>query len=280
MKVRDQKGRPGVEIKSAAVRIKASDETEGEGIVRGVASVWDNVDSYGDVMVKGAFADTLKEHVEAGDSIPFVWHHEVTNPHAYVGELTEVRETDEGLEFEARLDIEVNPMAAQVFRLLKGRRVRELSFGFIPRDTTPAKRDGAEVREVKSVELLEVSAVHVGANRGTRVVEVRAAGDESDGGGEADELVPGDEVAALVDEVAAGLAAISDAWGKLQEKLVALTEADDTEARAAASDPPRRPEDLTGKGSREVEDAAAASMADVMSKAGEALAIIEAERYL
>lgn len=284
--------RHGVEIKSAPLRIKATDEADGQGTVTAVVSVFDNVDSYGDVMLKGAFADTLAEHKDAGNTVPFMWSHESADPFAYIGELAEAEETDEGLQVKAVFDLD-NPTAVQVYKLLKGRRLREFSFGFIPRKTVPGERDGEPVREVKSVELLEVSVVHVGANRATRVVEVRSA---PDGDGEesepqlkvadVEELVKGAE--GLLDAIDAVRGTIAEKLGDLQATVKSLreTSTDDpdssgsshTEERAAASAAPGRPEEhASAKGSPTGAGAAAVTAADVLTDASALLAIIDTE---
>lgn len=279
--------------REARVRVKATEVEQGEGIVRGVASVWDNVDSYGDVMIKGAFADTIKEHAEAGDMVPFVWGHETQDPFAYLGDLVEIRETDEGLEFEAHLDMD-NPKALQVYKLLKARRVRDLSFGFIPRDTSPSERDGVEVREVKAVELLEVSAVHVGANRAARVLEVRSAKAEDDPAGGEDDPAGGEDDQAEDDpvgdvtinseafeELLEAARAASTSAGTMVEKLEALkSSGDETDGKAAASGTPGRHEDRASGKCSPTGTAAAAMDPSVLAKAREALALFEAERML
>lgn len=278
----------------APIQVKATETTEdGAGVVSGVASVWDNVDSYGDVMLKGAFADTIQEHADAGNRIPFVWGHETQDPFAYLGELTEVRETDEGLAFEAALDMD-NPKAVQVYKLLKARRVRDLSFGFIPRDTSPSERDGVEVREVKSVELLEVSAVHVGANRAAHVTEVRSRkapddtpdGDTPDGDSE-DDPQEGEDVtrsaAQFADLVAlaADLSQTADTLGrKLADAADGVPADSGTDGKAAASSTPGRHEDRSGGKCSQVEKTAAAREQAVLTEARMALAIIEADGVL
>lgn len=270
--------RTGLQIKSAPLRVKATDETEGEGIVRGVASVFGNIDSYGDVMIKGAFAETLAEYKDAGDSVPFMWSHESSDPFAYVGELTDTKETDEGLEFEAKFDMD-NPTAAQVYRLLKGRRLREFSFGFIPRETEQTERDGEPVREVKSVELLEVSVVHVGANRATRVVEVRSHPEgKADDEGEAPE-----DTAAIIAAIRSAAETIVTAAGTIADKVGELDKGDTTttEERAAASEEPRQDEGTDGvKSPRTGDDAAAATGTEVSMKAWALLAQLDAEKVI
>lgn len=275
--------RTGLQIKSAPLRVKATDEAEGEGIVRGVASVWGNIDSYGDVMIKGAFAESLAEYKDAGDSVPFMWSHESSDPFAYVGELTDTKETDEGLEFEAKFDMD-NPTAAQVYRLLKGRRLREFSFGFLPRETEQTERDGEPVREVKSVELLEVSVVHVGANRATRVIEVRShpEGKADDEGEEPSEGEAPEDTAAIIAAIRSAAETIVTAAGTIASKLDELEgESGETEERAAASEEPRRDEEHNGaKSSRTGDDAAAATGTEVSMKAWALLAQLDAEKVI
>lgn len=276
--------RTGLQIKSAPLRVKATDETEGEGIVRGVASVFGNIDSYGDVMIKGAFAESLAEYKDAGDSVPFMWSHESSDPFAYVGELIDTKETDEGFEFEAKFDMD-NPTAAQVYRLLKGRRLREFSFGFIPRETEQTERDGEPVREVKSVELLEVSVVHVGANRATRVIEVRShpegkADDEGEDDSEGEEP---EGTAAIIAAIRSAAETIVTAAGTIADKVGELDKGDTTttEERAAASEEPRQDEGTEGvKSPRTGDDAAAATGTEVSMKAWALLAQLDAEKVI
>lgn len=172
--------REGIEIKAVPFRVKAAEDDGETGTVEAVVSVFGNIDAYGDVMQPGSFKSTLAEYKDAGDVIPFMWSHESADPFAYIGELVDARETDEGLHVKATFDLD-NPTAVQVYKLLKGRRLREFSFGFIPRKTKAGELDGVEVREVHDVELLEVSVVHVGANRATRVIGVKSAPDGDEG---------------------------------------------------------------------------------------------------
>lgn len=157
------------------VEIKAGpDDGLAEGEFTAYASVYDNVDSYGDVVTKGAFATTLAEWKESGAPIPLYWGHNIADPDFNIGEIVEAVEDDRGLLVKARLDLD-NPKSAQTYRLLKGRRVREMSFGFSTVKATDAERDGRYVRQLDEVKLFEVSVVPVGANPDTEVIAVRAA---------------------------------------------------------------------------------------------------------
>lgn len=157
------------------IEIKAGpDDGLAEGEFTAYASVYDNVDSYGDVMSKGAFANTLASWKDSGAPIPLYWGHNIADPDFNIGEIVEATEDDRGLLVKARLDLD-NPKSAQTYRLLKGKRVREMSFGFATVKATDAERDGRYVRQLDEVKLFEVSVVPVGANPDTEVIAVRAA---------------------------------------------------------------------------------------------------------
>lgn len=152
---------------------------EGEPLVEapgfvGYASVFGNVDSYGDVTVKGAFEATLKEWAAKGRAIPVLYGHDFADPFSNIGVVTDAVEDEKGLRVTASLDVDSNPKAAQVYRLLKEKRLSEMSFAFRVRKSQEGELDGKSVNFLRDVELFEVSVVPIGANREAGVVEVRA----------------------------------------------------------------------------------------------------------
>lgn len=164
-------------IKSCVAQVKAAGPTDGleEGQFVAYASVFDNVDSYGDVVRKGAFADSLTEWKDSGDPIPVYWSHLMSaDPEMNLGHVLEASEDDHGLKVRVQLDLE-NPKAVQVYRLLKGRRVRQMSFAYDIVDAGPAKIDGRDVLELRALKVHEVSVVPIGANQETDVLAVKAA---------------------------------------------------------------------------------------------------------
>lgn len=162
------------EIKAGRAQVKATNEAT--GTFTAVVAVFDVVDSYFDVIRKGAFSGTLAEWADSGDSIPVLWSHDKDDVDAHIGVVVSAAETDEGLEVECQLDMD-NPTAAKVHKLLKGRRIREFSFGFFIREAAEVELEGQYVRELRDVELIEVSPTLVGANRSTRLVGVKSADD-------------------------------------------------------------------------------------------------------
>lgn len=164
--------------KSAPVRVKAVGEDDGleEGVFEALVAVFGNVDSYGDRIVKGAFAETLQQWSESGDPIPVYWSHRMDDPDFNLGQVLEAEERDEGLWVKAQLDLE-SPKAAHVYRLMKGRRVTQFSFAYDVIDYQIVKaEDEPEVWELTRLKLYEVGPTPIGVNQETELLAVKAAG--------------------------------------------------------------------------------------------------------
>lgn len=148
-----------------------------DGQFEAYASVFGNVDSYGDIVVEGAFAESLKEWGDSGLALPVLWGHNMADPDYNIGHVVEASEDEHGLKVRAELDLE-SPKAAQVYRLLKAGRVSQMSFAFDVLDGAPAEKDGVDVFELRRLKLYEVSVVPIGANQDTEVLAVKAAADK------------------------------------------------------------------------------------------------------
>lgn len=167
-----------MELKRFPVAIKAAGEADGlaEGQFKGYASVFGNIDSYGDVVVKGAFGGTLTDWNEKNQGdIPLLWGHDLGDPFSNLGSVKAV-EDDHGLLVTGTIDLE-NPKAQQVYRLIKGRRVGDMSFAYDVLDGEPSEQDGSKVNLLKALKLYEVSIVPIGANQETEILAVKANAD-------------------------------------------------------------------------------------------------------
>lgn len=173
--------------KDFAVSVKAAGEDDGlqSGQVKMLVSVFGNVDSYGDVVVKGAFAEDLAAWRAKGDPIPFIWSHEWRDPFAYLGKISpeDARETDDGLEVIATLDTSENTKAAQVYALLKNRMVTNASFAYDIEEAEWVKYEDEStggtyhVYELRKLHLIEAGPCLVGANRETDLLAAKTAED-------------------------------------------------------------------------------------------------------
>lgn len=190
-----KEGTRGMKLKNMAVKVKEAteDNDSSVGYIKAYASVFDNVDRHGDVLRKGAFAETIEEWQKSGNSIPLLYGHDFSDPFANIGTVKSVVEDDHGLLIEATLDLD-NAKAKQVHRLLKEKRLTQMSYAFDVLEASPAKVDDTEVYEITKAHLHEVSVVPIGANSATEVLAVKAAGDD---------VVPRAEFDTLVERVKA-----------------------------------------------------------------------------
>lgn len=167
-------------LKDFRIEIKAGpDDGLAEGEFTAYASVFGNKDSYGDVVLPGAFADTLAEWKDSGNVLPLLFGHNMSDPDFNIGGVLEAKEDEHGLLVKSALDLD-NPKAAQVYRLVKGRRLSQMSFAYDVQEGGEAERereDGSKeyIYELRKLKLYEVSVVPIGANQETEILAVKAA---------------------------------------------------------------------------------------------------------
>ncbi len=165
-----------MKTKSVPALVKSShnDDSLEEGQFTAVVSVFNTVDSVGDVVLPGAFKDSLNQWSTKGSPLPVVWSHDWSDPFSHIGYVTEAKETDTGLQVKGQLDLE-NPKAKQVYNLLKGGRVRNWSFAYDIEQARPGERNGKSVQELHQLSVHEIGPTLVGAHKDTDTVDVKAA---------------------------------------------------------------------------------------------------------
>lgn len=174
-------------VKSCPVAVKASDDQADaeKGIFEALVATWD-LDSVGDKITKGAFAETLAEWKTAADGgtpLPVIWSHMHQDPNAHVGWVLDAKETDKGLWIKGQIDLD-NPTATsnapQVWRLLKGGRVAQFSFAYDVLDGQWIERttDGEDESyyELSRLKVYEVGPTLIGANQATELISAKSAG--------------------------------------------------------------------------------------------------------
>lgn len=168
--------------KDFTARVKAAGVADGlaEGQFMALVSVFGNEDSVGDIVRPGAFTETLAEWGAKGDPIPVIWSHAWGDPFAHVGTVLKATETLQGLEVTGQIDdLDSNPTAAQVYRLLKGRRVTQFSFAYDVSEGAWVNDDEHKwggYYELRRLKLHEVGPCLVGANQETELIAAKAAG--------------------------------------------------------------------------------------------------------
>lgn len=150
----------------ARLEIKSLDES---GKFAGYASVFDVVDNQRDVVLRGAFMQSISRRV---GEIKLLWQHNQAEP---IGVFEVMFEDERGLYVEGRLLLQVE-RAREAYALLKSGAVNGLSIGY-----TPVKyrmNPDLGVRELRQVELWEVSLVTFPANDVSRVTVVKGGAQE------------------------------------------------------------------------------------------------------
>lgn len=165
-------------LKQLRFNVKSLDDSAGEGVFSGYASTFGNKDLQGDVIAKGAFAETLEKDYNGGAGIPIHWNHQDGKPTDIIGRTLSAVEDEKGLLISAQLDIEDNPTAQQAYDLLKDGRVHQMSIGFVPTKTAwiTEKGDGpwGGHSEFQQIKLFEISVVPVAANQQAEILAVKS----------------------------------------------------------------------------------------------------------
>jgi HK97 family phage prohead protease len=236
--------------KTCPVQIKATGTSDGldEGQFRAVVSVFGNKDAYGDVVVPGAFTETLAEWKASGDAIPIYWSHQMQDPDYNVGYVLDATETDQGLEVLGQLDLdpEAPPKAKQVYRLLKGRRVTQFSFAYDVLDGGPVEKDGESYNELRRLKLYEVGPTPIGANPETELLTVKAAAVQLTADLKAGRVLSSKNE----DTLREALGALQDATSQIKNVLASVSSSDDGKSGETAT-----PENPSGKATTTEENA-------------------------
>ncbi|MET0810166.1 MAG: HK97 family phage prohead protease, partial [Thermoleophilaceae bacterium] len=92
-------------------------------------------DRGGDVIQRGAFADTIRAWRGSAKRIPLAWNHETGKAEQLIGSVdpATMRETRDGLVAEASLDLEGSATAREAWRLVKSDAIG-VSFGYMARE--------------------------------------------------------------------------------------------------------------------------------------------------
>ena len=158
-------------FKATLIKVKDATDTAPFGEISALVSVFNNIDYVNDRVMPGAFQKSIDQYTTEGKSIPFVWSHQWNNPEAYIGKITEAKETSKGLQVKAEL---YNTQTAQhVRQLMKDGVVTQFSFAYDTIKEMKAK-DGAN--ELLELRILEAGPTLKGANPATEIIESKNIG--------------------------------------------------------------------------------------------------------
>lgn len=152
-------------------------EVADTGRFSGYASVFGVIDNQGEIIHKGAFADTLASYEEAGKRIPVIYQHNLKEP---VGYIEKAVEDDVGLWVEGVIMHETSAKAAEAYSFVKEGVISEMSVGFYYMPDATVYDVDKGVTNIYKTDFREVSLVVIGSNSGSRIVAVKSAGEENE----------------------------------------------------------------------------------------------------
>ena len=144
--------------------LKASGDT---GTFEGYGSIFNITDRGGDIVVPGAFTETLAAQKAAGRLPAMLWQHRQAEP---IGVYTSMEEDAVGLKVKGQLALKT-ARGAEAYELRKMGAVSGMSIGYRSRDDSYDRVTG--VRSLKKVDLVELSLVTFPMNDASRVSAVK-----------------------------------------------------------------------------------------------------------
>jgi len=144
--------------------LKASGDT---GTFEGYGSIFNITDKGGDIVVPGAFAETLAAQKAAGRLPAMLWQHRQAEP---IGVYTSMEEDAVGLKVKGQLALKT-ARGAEAYELMKMGALSGMSIGYRSRDDSYDRVTG--VRSLKKLDLVELSLVTFPMNDASRVSAVK-----------------------------------------------------------------------------------------------------------
>jgi HK97 family phage prohead protease len=139
------------------------------GEFEGYLSVFNNVDSYGEMVMPGAFTGSLVDGARKGRSVKLLWQHDTDRP---IGVWKDLAEDKKGLYAKGQLLIDDSVQAKEAYGLLKAGAVDGLSIGYRVIEAAPHP-DKNNVLQLRKLDLMEGSIVTFPANDRAKVDSVK-----------------------------------------------------------------------------------------------------------
>ena len=141
------------------------------GQISGYFSTYDRIpDSYGDVIAPGAFTNTIKAREESGHPFPLCWNHDLDQ---IIGAVDSIEDTEKGPLMTAHF---FDTQLAQEKRaIVQSGVVYQFSFAYDVKDAAEVTlEDGTKAKELRELDLFEVSVVPIPANPRAEVTEIKS----------------------------------------------------------------------------------------------------------
>lgn len=162
------------------IEFKFSADEQKTGTFTGYGAIFGNVDSYGDVIEKGAFKDTLRAWEDKGKYPPMLLQHGGgmfggnADDMLPVGQWTAMEENSKGLKVEGRLFALDTERGKYIYEGLKSGVLDGLSIGYRTVKERLGTKPAEPRRYLEAIDLHELSIVTFPANDRARVGAVKS----------------------------------------------------------------------------------------------------------
>lgn len=164
-----------LEIKrgGASLEVRRTSTASDSAVVAGYGAVFNNIDSYGDTIIRGAFEASLADWRARGQFPKMLLQHGGlpggADDEIPIGQWTAMHEDAKGLYVKGSLFALDTDRGRYIYEGLKAGVLDGLSIGFIARDFSYGNRPDEPKRTLKKIDLFEVSIVTWPANSAARV---------------------------------------------------------------------------------------------------------------
>lgn len=162
-----QKKKSSGEQKTSSIKIDVK-TVQKDGSFEGYGSVFGVVDAHKEIVVAGAYLSSLAKHKSEGTLPAMLWQHNTDEP---IGTYTEMKEDGTGLWVKGQLELETQK-GREAYALLKSGALSGMSIGYRVLSAGPRDEE-TYVRELKELDLWEVSLVTFPSNEASRVSGVK-----------------------------------------------------------------------------------------------------------
>lgn len=156
-----------LERKQFEIEIKADSD---DGTITGYGSIFGNEDLGGDVVEKGAFAESIKAQQAKGKPLPMLWQH---NPDWPIGRWDSVTEDQKGLVVTGKFNLDIS-RGAEVYSNVKFGASNGMSIGYNVQEGGSKYDSATGVRRLTKLGLHEVSLVTFPMNTEATVTGMKA----------------------------------------------------------------------------------------------------------
>lgn len=143
------------------------------GKISGFFSTYERTpDSYGDIILPGAFTKTIEKRKESGHPFPLCFNHDFSS---VIGAVNTIEEKEQGPYIEA--DFLDTQLGQDVRKMVQSGAIYQFSFAYDVlgrRDPTDEERKNGVVDVLTELEVYEVSVVTVPANQNAQVTDIKS----------------------------------------------------------------------------------------------------------